>query len=217
MSIFGFLDAIPYEERNEYSYVDNEYANFQTVKINENHKKYFYQEFNVKSDNENITQITLANVPRGKVFYIDNYDDRKDINYDNKKFIGDFASSISPVKYNFMAATSEVPLKTNFVLDEPIKIKGNKFLIIVELDGNYVNNAYLNKSTKINTYYTDDVLSSNWKKSTGNLPIGVFTSERIGGVFQESSSTMWIVLMVIAISGLVIIIFVNKDKKKKKY
>ena len=218
MSIFGFLDAIPYEERNEYSYVDNEYNNFQTVKLNENHKKYFYQEFNVKSDGENITQITIANVPRGKVYYIDNYDDRKDINYDNKKFIGDFASSISPVKYNFMVLSSgDVPLKTNFVLDEPIKIKGNKFLIIVELDGNYVNNAYLNKSSKINTYYTDDKVSSNWKKYSGNLPIGVFTSDRIGGIYPNTSSTTRVVL-VIAISLLVLattIIFVNKDKEKK--
>ena len=218
MSVFGFLDAIPYEDRTEYSYVDNEVVNYQTVKINENHKKYFYQEFNAKNNNENITQITIANVPRGKVYYIDNYEDRKDINFDNKVLIGDFASSISPVKYNIMTFHSGTDLlKTNFVLEEPIKINGNKFLIIVELDGDYVNNAYLNKNSKINTYYTDDELSSNWKKSTGDLPIGVFTSERIGGIIPpESLPTIWIVLTVIVISFLgLAIIFAKKDKKKK--
>ena len=218
-SIFGFLDVIPYEERNEYSYVDNEIANYQTVKINENHKKYFYQEFNVNSENENITQITIANVPRGKVYYIDNYEDRNNINFDNKVFIGDFASSVPPIKYNFMTFMSGTDvLKTNFVLKEPIKINGNKFLIIVELDGNYVKNAYLNKNSKINTYYTDDELSSSWKKCTGDLPIGVFTTERIGGIFPNSSSTIWIVLTVIAILAYVVSItltFVRKDKKKK--
>ena len=214
MSVFGFLDVILYEERNEYSYVDNELANYQTVKLNENHKKYYYQEFNAKSDNENITQITIANLPRGKVYYIDNYEDRNNINFDNKVLIGDFASSISPVKYNFMAATSgPVPLKSNFILKEPIKINGNKFLIIVEIDGTYVNNAYLNKNSKINTYYTDDGLSSSWKKCTGDLPIGVFTSERIGGIFPEPSSTMWIVLTVIAVSAIgLTIIFVKRRK-----
>ena len=218
MSVFGFLDAIPYEDRTEYSYVDNEVVNYQTVKINENHKKYFYQEFNVKNNNENITQITIANVPRGKVYYIDNYEDRKDINFDNKVLIGDFASSISPVKYNIMSFHSGTDLlKTNFVLEEPIKINGNKFLIIVELDGDYVNNAYLNKNSKINTYYTDDELSSNWKKSTGDLPIGVFTSERIGGVIPKSSSTLFTILTIISVSsfGLTIIMLFVKNKKRK--
>ena len=46
----------------------------------------------------------------------------------------------------FMAGTA--PLKSNFVLEQPIKINGNKFLIIVELDGDYVKNAYLNKNSK---------------------------------------------------------------------
>lgn len=102
-------------------------------------------------------------------------------------------------------------------MEEPIKINGNKFLIIVELDGDYVKNAYLNKNSKINTYYTDDELSSNWKKSTGDLPIGVFTSERIGGIIPpESLPTIWIVLTVIVISFLgLAIIFAKKDKKKK--
>ena len=215
MSVFGFLDAIPYEERNEYSYVDNELANYQTVKLNDNHKKYFYQEFNVKSDNENITQITIANLPRGKVYYIDNYEDRNNINFDNKVFIGDFASSVSPVKYNIMTFSSGTDvLKTNFILKEPIKINGNKFLIIVELDGTYVNNAYLNKNSTINTYYTDDGLSSSWKKCIGDLPIGVFTSDRIGGIFPEPSSTTWTVLTVIAVSAIgVTIIFLKRRKR----
>ena len=217
-SVFGFLDVIPYEERNEYSYVDNEFANYQTIKLNENHKKYFYQEFTVKSNDENITQITIANVIRGKVYYVDNYEDKGKINFDNKEFIGDFASSISPIKYNymtFMAGTA--PLKTNFILDEPIKINGNKFLIIVELDGNYVNNAYLNKNKKINTYYTDDELSSSWKKCTGDLPVGVFTTERIGGVIPKSSSTLFTILTIISVStfGLTIIMLFVKNKKRK--
>ncbi len=218
-TVFGFLDVIPYEERNEYSYVEKEYYNYQTVKLNENQKKYFYQEYNVNSDDENITHITVANVARGKLYYIDNYEDKNSIDFDDKVFIGDFASSVSPIKYSFMAMMSgEAPLKINFVLDEPIKIKGDKFLIIVEIDGNDVKNVYLNKNTKINTYYTDDELSSSWKKCTGDLPIVVFTTSRIGGISTKStSSSLWILLMVIpAFVVALTIIFIKKTTKKSK-
>ena len=184
---FGFLDVIPYEERYEYSYVENEYANYQAVNLNKNQKKYFYQEFNVNGENNNITHITIANVIRGKVYYIDNYKDKSEINFDNKVSIGDFAISAQPIKFNFMHWSSGgCPLKTNFVLDEPIKINGDKFIIIIEIDGDYVNKAFLNKSGNIKTYYTDNELSTSWNKSSGNLPISVFTINRNGAAEPET-------------------------------
>ena len=182
MNAFGFLDVIPYEDRYEYSYVDNEYKNYKDVSLNNNQKRYFYQEYNVNGNNNNITQITIANVIRGKVYYIDNYNEKNEINFDNKVFIGDFAVSTSPISFNFMSWSSgKSPLKTNFVLDEPIEVKGNKFLIIVEIDGEYVNKVFLNGGVSIKTYYTDNELSTTWNKCSGNLPVSVFTINRQGG------------------------------------
>ena len=184
---FGYLDVIPYEDRYEYTYVENEYKKYKDVTLTNNQKRYFYQEFNVKGDNRNITHITIANAIRGKVYYIDNYNQKDEINFDNKEFIGDFAVSTSTIAYNFMTWSSGGnPLKSNFVLNEPIEVKGDKFLIIVEIDGDYVNKVYLNNDGNTNTYYTDNEFSTSWSKCSGNLPIGVFSVNRQGGVDPET-------------------------------
>ena len=234
---FGFLDVVPYEERNEYTYVENEYKKLQPVNINENQKKYFYQEFNVNGDDENITHITIANAIRGKVYYIDNYKEKSEINFDDKIFIGDFATSTQPVSFSFLHLMEDFPLKTNFVLDEPIKVNGDKFLIIVEIDGNYVDKAFLNKTGNTKTYYTDNELSTSWNRCAGNLPIGVFTINRKGAAeaeqieennievieedqIEETASIspetgdniiLWVSLMIISVFGIVLTINI-KDK-----
>ena len=173
-SFFGFRDVVPYYDRNEYTYVENEYHNIENENIAYGTKKYFYQEFNVSGDNEYITDIAIASLQKGKVYYIDNYEDIKTVDFNNKKEIGDF--SIDQLYYRYRNnLTFNALIKPHFVFDEPIKINGDKFAIIVEVDGSYVPTVWYNQGDEIKTYYTDNVISNDLKEYAGNMPFYVYT------------------------------------------
>ena len=174
--ILGFLDAIPYpESRKEYTYVENQYDNYKGKNIDLGHKKYFYQEFDISGDNEYITDVTVANASNGTLYYVDDYESIEDIDFENLNVIGDFYFSDLPARFSFLSLIQKYPWSPNFVFDEPVKINGNKVLLILEVDGDYVKKAYFDKDGEVKTYYTDDELSTNWEECIGNIPFYMHT------------------------------------------
>lgn len=174
--ILGFFDVIPYpENRKEYTYVENQYEDFEGTNLSSGHKKYFYQEFEISGDNEYLSDVTIANALNGTLYYIDGYENIEDIDFGELNVIGDFSFSDLPTRFHFLDLMECYPLNPSFAFDEPIKINGHKLLLVFEVDGDYIPKAYLNISDDVKTYYTDDELSTDWEECIGNIPFYMHT------------------------------------------
>ena len=175
---FGIINTIPYESRKEYTYVDKANDTINVQFLDSNQTEYIYQEFNIEQLNEYITNIEFAGSYKGTLYYIDNYDDIHNIDFNNIKKIGDFSISQerNQIHYpEYFKLRHNPLLNPNFVFDSPIKINGNKLLIILKLNGYYNPTIKYMDSIDINTYYTINTLSSDMIQSIGNYPIYVYT------------------------------------------
>ena len=173
--LFGFLDAEPYYKRNNYTYVDNQYEKPTKERTNLGEVTYIYVEYDVNSDNEYLNDIVISEHARGKVYYIDDYEDLSTADLSNIREIGDFSLSKKQDFSPYNTLGNQNIIDSHIFLDNPIKINGDKFALIVELKSKNVPLIKYYNDDEIRTYYTKNTISNDMVLSTGNFPIHAYT------------------------------------------
>ena len=158
---YGVLDTSPYVQKNEYSYSEiKPYVGYSTSSINGN--TYFYVEYDISGDNEYLTNFIVDLPGICNVYLLDGYKSG-DIDFSKKQFL-------STYEYNSF-------LVGNCVLEEPIKLSGDKFMMIFEYEYSANNMKYrpLGEDETCHTFYSSNGMSNNFDVFDGEILLNVYT------------------------------------------
>lgn len=160
--MFGTIDTDKSFKTNEYTY-SKELLKDNYTKVENDNTRYYYVEFEKKNNIEYLDNIVIPNsINCGsddiiKVYICDDYDGT---NISNNRYLGRLSSQTV-----FGAC--------NLVLEKPIKLVGDKFLIIIEADKG--SQLPMHESDIIHTYYSDDSISNSMTLLDKELSLFVYT------------------------------------------
>ena len=162
MIMFGVLGSNLYEKMNQYSYTENK-PYIEPVKNNtvDTHR-YFYVTFDKSSNTELLSHLIL-HLDRISNIYL--LDDCENVDFSKKQFLFTYEDTF------YMTG--------NCRLEEPIELKGDKFMIIIEMLDCDVIKADISyqpvSDGNVHTYYTDDEMSTEWTPYDGDIYLNVYT------------------------------------------
>lgn len=177
IQLTGVINTEVPKKYNKYNYCKNLFSTDGFIPREQKENKFFGMKFVKNSENEFLSHITIgAGVNHREdyettiKFYLNNQDD----SFDKNKMIllGETTSITSGSS------------SANITLDKPVRIKGDNFSIIVEINGSFENildkiNFALgdkldNEKESIHLYSTDK-LDGNWELENSEFPIYAFT------------------------------------------
>ena len=158
----GVLDTETLDGKVEYQTSCDE-AFFKNEKhLNIQNKAFFYIPFDVDSENNYLKAI---NIPT------------KGGDYDRRVYLVNNYNNSNINNYEYLGTIKDCGLYSDrLVLNEPIKLNGSKYVIIVESEPNET--IYMFQESNINTYYSVDTLKnkSAWQKYSYEFPLYVETT-----------------------------------------
>lgn len=162
LKYYGVIDSEAYTPKLEYSYTEvKPYVQPYCQDVDTN--RYFYVEFDKTEQEQLLSNIIVDLDGNCNLYFLDDYDD--EIDFSKKQFLSFYHDYSNVVG--------------NIVLDEPVSLSGDKFMIIVEMleceDYPASIDFIIPESGDIHTYYTDGSLSSEMTKYEGNIFVNAYT------------------------------------------